>query len=460
MKDHFGWGTLRETLTKGTEGLPKDIYSLINHYTDAKDIWDNVKMLLEGSELTKEDRESQLNQATIQDGKVVVQNVHGRQNRGQGNNTRGAGATSYGGAQNRVGYANPGQARPIKCYNYNGIGHLAKNCTQPKRPQNLEYFKDKMLLMQAQKNGVALNEEQLLFIAGGQDNAVDEDADEQPVQDLVLNVDNMFQADDCNAFDSDVDEALTAQTMFMENLSFEKTCKTRITPTGLTEWERGFEQKKKCYLTEVIPFFKTLKEHFEGIQKALTKEIKEMEALFDELEAEVDQNVVNRKCDEIEQKNLHITNDTLIEKCLSKEVFYIETNYELNVSRFSEMHDAHTVVQARCLELETELSKLKDKIQKEDHDVMVKHFTNLEESVATIREIVEEARVERPLDSSLASACLYTKRSQELVEYAVGTCPKDFNKRDKKQATTPLNRKKQVTFADECEHQIITHTNM
>ncbi|GJT33259.1 hypothetical protein Tco_0923678 [Tanacetum coccineum] len=42
------------------QGLPKDIYSLINHYTDVKDIWDNVKMLLEGSELTKEDRESQL----------------------------------------------------------------------------------------------------------------------------------------------------------------------------------------------------------------------------------------------------------------------------------------------------------------------------------------------------------------------------------------------------------------
>ncbi|GKD29578.1 hypothetical protein Tco_1240356 [Tanacetum coccineum] len=42
------------------QGLPKDIYSLINHYTNAKDIWDNVKMLLEGSELTKEDCESQL----------------------------------------------------------------------------------------------------------------------------------------------------------------------------------------------------------------------------------------------------------------------------------------------------------------------------------------------------------------------------------------------------------------
>nr|GEY66689.1 retrovirus-related Pol polyprotein from transposon TNT 1-94 [Tanacetum cinerariifolium] len=42
------------------QGLPKDIYKLINHNTEAKTIWDNVKMLLVGSEVTKEDRESQL----------------------------------------------------------------------------------------------------------------------------------------------------------------------------------------------------------------------------------------------------------------------------------------------------------------------------------------------------------------------------------------------------------------
>nr|GEW07223.1 transposase (putative), gypsy type [Tanacetum cinerariifolium] len=103
-----------------------------------------------------------------------------------------AGAAGYGGARNRVGYANPGQARQIKCYNCNGIGHIVKNRTQPKRPQNSEYFKDKMLLMQAQENGVALDEEQLLFIAGGQDNVVDDDVDEQPIQDLALNT--MFMA--------------------------------------------------------------------------------------------------------------------------------------------------------------------------------------------------------------------------------------------------------------------------
>nr|GFB97104.1 integrase, catalytic region, zinc finger, CCHC-type, peptidase aspartic, catalytic [Tanacetum cinerariifolium] len=78
----------------------------------------------------------------------------------------------------------------------------------------------------------------------------------------------------------------------------------------------------------------------------------------------------------------------------------------------------------------------------------LKHF---KESVATLREIVEEAKIERPLDRSVASAFLYTKHSQELLEYAIGTCPKDINKRYKKQTTTPLNRKKQVTFVDQCE---------
>ncbi|GJS85670.1 retrovirus-related pol polyprotein from transposon TNT 1-94 [Tanacetum coccineum] len=65
-----------------------------------------------------------------------------------------------------------------------------------------------------------------------------------------------------------------------------------------------------------------------------------MKDVFEELEAEVDQNVVDRKHDEIERKNLLIAHDNLIADCLSKEVFYVATNYELNVSRFTEMHDA------------------------------------------------------------------------------------------------------------------------
>ncbi|GJX47384.1 retrovirus-related pol polyprotein from transposon TNT 1-94 [Tanacetum coccineum] len=66
------------------------------------------------------------------------------------------------------------------------------------------------------------------------------------------------------------------------------------------------------------------------------------------------------------------------------------------------------------------------------------------ESVETLCEIIEEAKVERPLDSSLAFACLYTKHSQELLEYVIGTCPKDFNPQDKKHDATPLTRKKYI----------------
>nr|GFD09335.1 integrase, catalytic region, zinc finger, CCHC-type, peptidase aspartic, catalytic [Tanacetum cinerariifolium] len=53
-----------------------------------------------------------------------------------------------------------------------------------------------------------------------QDNVFDDVVDEQPVQDLALNVDNVFQANDCDAFDFDLDEAPTARTMFLANLSY------------------------------------------------------------------------------------------------------------------------------------------------------------------------------------------------------------------------------------------------
>ncbi|GJW25996.1 hypothetical protein Tco_0039807 [Tanacetum coccineum] len=52
--------------------------------------------------------------------------------------------------------------------------------------------KQRMLSATTATNEVALDEEQLLFIAGVQDNDIDEDVDEQPVQELALNVDNVF----------------------------------------------------------------------------------------------------------------------------------------------------------------------------------------------------------------------------------------------------------------------------
>nr|GEY47513.1 integrase, catalytic region, zinc finger, CCHC-type, peptidase aspartic, catalytic [Tanacetum cinerariifolium] len=68
---------------------------------------------------------------------------------------------------------------------------------------------------------------------------------------------------------------------------------------------------------------------------------------------------------------------------------------------------------------------------------------HLKESVEKIHDIVEEAKVVRPLDRSIVSACRYTQHSQELLEYAIGTCPQGSQQRAKQLAHTPLIRKKQ-----------------
>nr|GEV06373.1 hypothetical protein [Tanacetum cinerariifolium] len=59
----------------------------------------------------------------------------------------------------------PGKQRVIMCYNYKGEGHMSKQCTKPRRKRDAEWFKDKVLLVQAQANGQVLQEEELEFLA-------------------------------------------------------------------------------------------------------------------------------------------------------------------------------------------------------------------------------------------------------------------------------------------------------
>nr|GEZ67107.1 integrase, catalytic region, zinc finger, CCHC-type, peptidase aspartic, catalytic [Tanacetum cinerariifolium] len=115
--------------------------------------------------------------------------------------------------------------------------------------------------------------------------------------------------------------------------------------TVLTEGERGFEQTKECYLKEKLRLPKML---LIGNMMRLN------------------------------EKNLLIANDNLIAECVSKEVFYVATNSELNVARFTEMHVANTIVEAHCLELEAELSNLRNKSHNANHDELVNCFSNLE----------------------------------------------------------------------------------
>ncbi|GKA14331.1 retrovirus-related pol polyprotein from transposon TNT 1-94 [Tanacetum coccineum] len=189
------------------QGLPADIYSLVNHHRVAKDLWERVQLLmqvntkflnslppewskfvtdvklvkdlhtstfdqlhayLEQHELHANEvrfvvpvispgddpiaclnkamafltpvasskfpttnnqlRTSSIprNQAIIQDGRVTVQQVQGRQGKNYFGNTYKGNATSS------RGTTTSGQARVVKCYNCQGEGHMARQCTQPK----------------------------------------------------------------------------------------------------------------------------------------------------------------------------------------------------------------------------------------------------------------------------------------------------------------------------------------
>ncbi|GKC71694.1 hypothetical protein Tco_1117577 [Tanacetum coccineum] len=115
------------------------------------------------------------NKATVQDDRVVVQDVRDRYNvNNQGrpfqrNNARGNVVAGNVGGQNRVGNMNPGQAKPIMCYNCKGIGHIARES----------------VVVSAENRSPIFDEEE---------------------KDLALNVDHIFEADQCDAFDSDVQD--------------------------------------------------------------------------------------------------------------------------------------------------------------------------------------------------------------------------------------------------------------
>ncbi|GKC37993.1 hypothetical protein Tco_1050377 [Tanacetum coccineum] len=88
------------------------------------------------------------------------------------------------------------------------------------------------------------------------------------------------------------------------------------------------------------------------------------------------------------------------------------------------------------------------------------HYLNrLGEILDTLRDIVEQGRSTRLSDTSLEYACIYTKRSQELLANVCASCPKESNKQDNGIATTPVTKKKHVTFADPLETSGTNTTN-
>ncbi|GKA61967.1 retrovirus-related pol polyprotein from transposon TNT 1-94 [Tanacetum coccineum] len=102
----------------------------------------------------------------IQETKPLFRMVRLPCNKVQGRQGQNYSGTTYkGNATSSRGNTTSGQARVVKCYNCQGEGHMARQCTQPKRPRNAAWYKEKAMLAEAQEAGQILDEEQLAFLA-------------------------------------------------------------------------------------------------------------------------------------------------------------------------------------------------------------------------------------------------------------------------------------------------------
>nr|GFC21212.1 hypothetical protein [Tanacetum cinerariifolium] len=105
-----------------------------------------------------------------------------------------------------------GKQRVIVCYNCKGEGHTVKQYTKPKRKRDVEWFKDKVLLVQAQASGQVLQEEELDFLS-------DPGTVESSTNQTIVTTNAAYQVDDLDAYDSDCDELNSAKIALMANLS-------------------------------------------------------------------------------------------------------------------------------------------------------------------------------------------------------------------------------------------------
>ncbi|GJR41292.1 hypothetical protein Tco_1216976 [Tanacetum coccineum] len=103
-------------------------------------------------------------------------------------------------------------------------------------------------------------------------------------------------------------------------------------------------------------------------------EITEVQTVFNQMEAVVDQCSVDKNVFEIQIKQLRIDNDQLLKQIMSQEIVHIDVNSMdiLNVNK-SSVDECN-----KCLELETELLKKKDLIEKDVYDKLLKSYSTLE----------------------------------------------------------------------------------
>nr|GEV09831.1 hypothetical protein [Tanacetum cinerariifolium] len=296
-------------------------------------------------------------QAIFNNGRVTIQPIQGRQNSLTTGSSR-----PYTSGYSRTS----GKQRVIVCYNCKGEGHMSKQCTKPKRKRDAEWFKDKVLLVQAQANGQVLQENELKFL-------VDPGTTETSSNQYVVTNNAANQADNLDACDSDCDELNSAKIALMANLShygsnniaealgFQNTCYLK----------RAQQLKPKLYDGSVIEKSDAIVIHYSEETLLLADESLQSE----EPDLSASTTIVEVP-KELPKVSMSLSGDVK-EKKVKRELEEIET---INI------------------ELDHMVTKL---VAENEHLKQTYKQLHTQEETATLREIVKSERLLNPLNTSL-----------------------------------------------------------
>ncbi|GKD14863.1 hypothetical protein Tco_1199270, partial [Tanacetum coccineum] len=106
--------------------------------------------------------------------------------------------------------------------------------------------------------------------------------------------------------------------------------------------------------------------HVKGIEDNLFKEVSEYMKIFDELDKEYDQCVIDKKSLEIENKNLLIQNECLLAKSVSKDICSVVLASDIAEPINDEPRSNCVKEHSRNLELEAEILKMKQLLVEKD----------------------------------------------------------------------------------------------
>ncbi|GJR23155.1 hypothetical protein Tco_0971682 [Tanacetum coccineum] len=172
---------------------------------------------------------------------------------------------------------------------------------------------------------------------------------------------------------------------------FDSVVKKRTTPSALEEGEWGFEHTKTIFNNEIIPFLKSLKDIFNVFDKDLLNEITEVQTVFDQMEASVQQFSVDKKCLEIAKKEILLENDRLLQKVMSQDVLLIVMNSMSLNNGSVNMKMQKCELCEKCLNLDAELSKSKQAYNDllKNYSQLEKHCISLEVSMQLKQEVFQ-----------------------------------------------------------------------